>query len=183
MASLTWVCPALPAPSHLREAGRAGLRRRLSLAGERAGAGGRGGRPGGRRTIARLRLGRRPGSGCSCSWSPRCRQHRRRPLTVPSSPSARLSRLPAASLPGSAVLLHRRFPSDSYPLFLGAPRSREPLKELCLPTSSPRGHPSSSHLPDPGSTHPPQPSRLAPSASPHPTPPTVADHPPTPARS
>jgi len=87
--------------------------------------------------------GRRPGRGCSCR--PRCWRHCRRPLTASphNAPShcARPSRLPAVSLTGSAVLLPRRFPLRLFPLFHGAPRSQDLLKELCLPTSFPRGRP------------------------------------------
>lgn len=92
----------------------------------------------------------------------------------PTPPPACPSRLPLASLSSSTILLDRHFPSDSYPLFCGAPQ-----RTLCLPTSSPGGQSSPSPLqrPEPA---PPQRRRRAPSL-PHLTPGSLTT--PAPARS
>lgn len=160
-------CPPRPLPPAGGGAGRGSAGACASRGG--AGAGGRGGPPGQRRTIARLRWGRRLGG--RCSWSPRCGQHRRRPLTVspphpfPSLLVCSVFLIDSAVLPQTLFSLRLFTPSFTEPRALESP-SKSSLSLHLLPQRPPE-------LLISPSKRPPQPRRLGPSASP--TPATVAD--------
>lgn len=155
LASLLRVGQALPAPSHLREAGRARLRRSHSRAGEGERPGGReggkgGGKGGRRRRRGASELGgqaRRAaynsavvgggggpaaaaagaeGGGCTVDAPSRLPPH---------APAPSLAH--CASLAGSAVLLHRRFPPRTLIPFFTEPRALvSPSKNLVSASSS-----------------------------------------------
>lgn len=104
-----------PPPPTCRRLGGPGWAGASASRGRGRGAGGRGGPPGpaAYNSSAEAEAGARagasagdPGVGSTADAPSRF------PPTAP-SPSARPSRLPAASLSSSAVLLDRRFPSDS----------------------------------------------------------------------
>lgn len=162
--------PPRPLPPAGGGAARAGLGGRHRLAGEGAGASRRGCQgqaQAPRRTIARLRAG---AAGAAGARGPRSGS--RRPWRLPThtpcpSPSARPPRLPAASLTGSAVLLHRRCPLRRSSLSRSPTLPRSPRRTL-----SPQRRPEPSHVPAPAApAAPASPSSCPPSPPPRRRPP------------